>query len=225
VFLIIDNYDSFTYNLVQYLESLDVEVLVRRNDAISLENIARLDPEAIILSPGPGAPSGAGTSLDCLRRFAGRIPIFGVGLGHQCIAQAFGGRVVQAARLMHGKTSPVTHDGQGIFQGLASPFMATQYHSLIVEDHPLPACLEVSARTREGDVMGVRHRSLPVEGVQFHPASILTDGGMQLMTNVVHWARQWNRQWNRGPAATPAMAESAGATESHALDPEGEVKP
>ena len=191
MFLMIDNYDSFTYNLVQCLGELDVATEVHRNDRITLDEIEDMEPEAIVISPGPGTPDDAGISLDCIRRFAGRIPIFGVCLGHQCIAQAFGGRIVRARRLMHGKTSEVEHDGRTIFAGVSSPFVATRYHSLAVSTENLPSCLEVSARTAEGEIMALRHRSLPVEGVQFHPESILTNSGLQILFNVVRWARSW----------------------------------
>jgi para-aminobenzoate synthetase component 2 len=174
--LIIDNYDSFTYNLAQYLGELGAEVQVVRNDAITLDEIAELAPTHIVISPGPGAPDDAGISLALVERFAPSVPILGVCLGHQAIGQAFGGRVVRAQRLMHGKVSPVHHDGRDLFNGLPSPFEATRYHSLIVAD-PLPACLEVSARTPEGEVMGLRHRAYSTAGVQFHPESILTEHG------------------------------------------------
>lgn len=181
--LIIDNYDSFTYNLVQYLSEIGAEVQVYRNDAITLEAIARLNPSHIVLSPGPCTPNEAGICLDLIARFAGEIPILGVCLGHQAIAQAFGGRVVRAARLMHGKTSPIHHDGRTIFRGIPSPFTATRYHSLIVAPEALPPVLTVSAWTAEGEIMGLRHRELPVEGVQFHPESILTEHGKELLQN------------------------------------------
>jgi len=181
--LMIDNYDSFTYNLVQYLGELGQEVLVYRNDKITLDQIAALNPSHVILSPGPCTPNEAGICLDLIRHFAGRIPILGVCLGHQAIGQAFGGRVVRAPRLMHGKTSAIHHDGRTIFAGIPSPFTATRYHSLIVERETLPDCLEVTAWTDMGEIMGLRHRELPVEGVQFHPESILTEYGHELLTN------------------------------------------
>lgn len=181
--LMIDNYDSFTYNLVQYLSEIGAEVQVYRNDAVTLEEIARLNPSHIVLSPGPCTPNEAGICLDLIARFAGEIPILGVCLGHQAIAQAFGGRVVRAARLMHGKTSPIHHDGRTIFRGIPSPFTATRYHSLIVAPEDLPPVLAVSAWTAEGEIMGLRHRELPVEGVQFHPESILTEYGKELLQN------------------------------------------
>jgi len=181
--LMIDNYDSFTYNLVQYLGQLGEEVLVRRNDEITLVEIEAMKPEAIFLSPGPCTPEQAGITCDVVRTFHAKIPIMGVCLGHQAIGHAFGGRVVRAGRIMHGKTSPILHDGRTIFEGLASPFPAGRYHSLIVERDTLPDCLEISAETAEGEVMGFRHRRWPVEGIQFHPESILTPGGKRIIRN------------------------------------------
>ncbi len=181
--LMIDNYDSFTYNLVQYLGQLGEEVLVRRNDEISLVEIEAMKPEAIFLSPGPCSPEQAGITCDVVRTFHTKIPIMGVCLGHQAIGHAFGGRVVRAGRIMHGKTSPILHDGRTIFAGLASPFPAGRYHSLIVERDTLPDCLEISAETAEGEVMGFRHKRWPVEGIQFHPESILTPGGKRIIRN------------------------------------------
>jgi para-aminobenzoate synthetase component 2 len=181
--LMIDNYDSFTYNLVQYLGELGGEVAVRRNDAIDLAGVRALSPEAIVISPGPGAPAEAGISVTILREMASAIPILGVCLGHQCIGEAFGGKVVRAARLMHGKTSPIIHDGRSIFAGLSNPFEAMRYHSLLIEPQSLPECLEVSARTAEGEIMGLRHRRFPIEGVQFHPESIGTPEGKELLRN------------------------------------------
>ncbi|WP_258359043.1 aminodeoxychorismate/anthranilate synthase component II [Moorella sulfitireducens (nom. illeg.)] len=181
--LMIDNYDSFTYNLVQYFLELGQEVVVRRNDAITLEEIAALQPDYLVLSPGPCTPNEAGISLEAITAFAGKIPILGVCLGHQSIAQAFGGRVVRAARLMHGKTSTITHNGKTIYRNLPNPFTATRYHSLIVEEETLPDCLEVTARSETGELMGLRHRHLAVEGVQFHPESILTTVGKELLKN------------------------------------------
>jgi anthranilate synthase component 2 len=177
--LMLDNYDSFTFNLVQYLGELGVDVVTHRNDCISVDEVERLAPERIVVSPGPCTPDQAGISLDLIRRFAGRVPILGVCLGHQAIGQAFGGRVIRADAVMHGKTSPVHHDGQGLFAGLPNPFTATRYHSLVVEWASLPQCLEVTAWTCHADgsrheIMGLRHRELPVAGVQFHPESILT---------------------------------------------------
>ena len=181
--LMIDNYDSFTFNLVQYLGELGAEVRVERNDAITLDDVAEMRPAAIVISPGPCTPKEAGISVPVLERFAGRMPILGVCLGHQSIGAAFGGEVVRAERIMHGKTSPIEHDGKSIFRGLSNPFEATRYHSLVVRRETLPDCLEVSAWTREGEIMGLRHRELPVEGVQFHPESILTVEGKQLLAN------------------------------------------
>ena len=181
--LMIDNYDSFTYNLVQYLGQLGEEVAVRRNDAITLDEIEAMNPEAIFLSPGPCSPEQAGITVDVVRRFHRRVPLMGVCLGHQAIGHAFGGRVVRAGRIMHGKTSPILNDGRTIFKGLPSPFPAGRYHSLIVERESLPDCLEVSAETEEGEIMGLRHRTLPVEGIQFHPESILTPGGKRIIKN------------------------------------------
>lgn len=187
--LMIDNYDSFTYNLVQYLGELGAEVRVYRNDAITLEEIAALRPEQIVISPGPRTPAEAGVSVDVIRRFAGQIPILGVCLGHQSIGAAFGGDIVRAGRLMHGKTSPIYHDGRTIFHGLSQPFEATRYHSLLVERSTLPACLELSAWTVEGEIMGVRHRQHLVEGIQFHPESILTIEGKHLLENFLEHSR------------------------------------
>lgn len=185
----IDNYDSFTYNLVQYFGELGQEVIVKRNDAVTLEEIEELKPRYLVISPGPCTPNEAGISLAAIKRFAGRIPILGVCLGHQCIGQAFGGRVVRAKRLMHGKTSPIFHDSRTIFQGLKNPFTATRYHSLIVEEETLPDCLEISARSDQGEIMAIRHRELPVEGVQFHPESILTEEGKKLLANFLALAK------------------------------------
>lgn len=187
--LMIDNYDSFTYNLVQYLGELGAEVQVRRNDAITLDEIAALAPAAIVISPGPCTPNEAGISVPLIRRFAGSLPILGVCLGHQSIGAAFGGEVVRAARIMHGKTSPIEHDGRTIFEGLSNPFDATRYHSLIVRRETLPSCLEVSAWTQEGEIMGIRHREQPIEGIQFHPESILTLEGKPLLRNFLRLAR------------------------------------
>ncbi|WP_026186190.1 anthranilate synthase component II [Thioalkalivibrio thiocyanodenitrificans] len=186
--LMIDNYDSFTYNLVQYLGELGAEVDVRRNDALTVEEIAALAPERIMISPGPCTPNEAGVSLEAIRRFSGEIPLLGVCLGHQAIGQAFGGRVVHAREIMHGKTSLIHHTGQGVFRGLPDPFEATRYHSLVIEKDSLPDCLEITAWTETPDgamdeIMGVRHKSLPVEGVQFHPESILTRHGHDLLRN------------------------------------------
>jgi anthranilate synthase component II len=181
--LMIDNYDSFTYNLVQYLGELGEEVRVFRNDQITLEEIEALRPARIVVSPGPCSPEEAGVSVAAIRRFAGKIPILGVCLGHQSIGAAFGGRIVRSDYLMHGKTSPIHHDGKELFKGLPNPFEATRYHSLVVERESMPACLEVTAWVKEGEVMGLRHQDLPLWGVQFHPESILTVGGMDLLRN------------------------------------------
>jgi para-aminobenzoate synthetase component II len=181
--LVIDNYDSFTYNLVQYLGELGAAVEVFRNDAIDVATVERRAPEGILISPGPGTPDDAGVTLEAIVRLAGVIPILGVCLGHQAIGQAFGGSVVRAGRLMHGRTSPIEHDGRGVFAGIPSPFLATRYHSLIVEQASLPPELEVSAWTAEGELMGVRHKRLAVEGVQFHPESFLTEHGHAMLRN------------------------------------------
>ncbi len=181
--LVIDNYDSFTYNLVQYLGELGQDVRVVRNDEIPATGIAALAPSHIVISPGPCTPNEAGISLDTIKQYAGKIPILGVCLGHQSIGQAFGGNVVRARRVMHGKTSPIHHEGKGVFAGLPSPFEATRYHSLLVERESLPDCLEITARTEEGEIMGLRHKSHAVEGVQFHPESFLTTVGKDLLHN------------------------------------------
>ena len=181
--LMIDNYDSFTYNLVQYLGELGEEVSVFRNDAITLEQIEALHPSRIVISPGPCTPNEAGISVPLIQRFAGKLPILGVCLGHQSIGQAFGGKIVNAGQLMHGKTSEIRHEHAGVFHGLPNPLTATRYHSLVIEKKSLPACLEVTAWTDDGEIMGVRHRDLPVEGVQFHPESILTEKGHELLAN------------------------------------------
>jgi len=181
--LMIDNYDSFTYNLVQYLGELGEDVRVYRNDKLTVEEIEALRPQRLVVSPGPCTPKEAGISVDAIRHFAGRIPVLGVCLGHQSLAVAFGGEVVRADRLMHGKTSMIHHDGKTIFRALPNPFEATRYHSLLVKRATVPDCLEVSAETAEGEIMGLRHRTLGVEGVQFHPESILTAAGMDLLRN------------------------------------------
>lgn len=181
--VVVDNYDSFTYNLVQYVASLGANCQVRLNDRVTTKEIRALAPHGILLSPGPGTPDDAGVTLDVIRELSSETPLFGVCLGLQSIGQAFGGKVIRAPRLMHGKTSPIEHDGRGVFTGVPSPFQATRYHSLVVEEATLPSCLEVTARTPEGEIMGIRHRSLPVEGVQFHPESILTEHGLDLVQN------------------------------------------
>ena len=187
--LMIDNYDSFTYNIVQYLGELGEDVRVHRNDRITITEIKALKPERIVVSPGPCSPEEAGISVAAIRYFAGKIPLLGVCLGHQAIGAAFGGNVVRSATLMHGKTSPIHHNGQGLFCGLPTPFDATRYHSLVVERATFPDCLEVTAWVEEGEVMGLTHRELPVWGVQFHPESILTVGGMDLLRNFLEMSR------------------------------------
>ena len=180
---ILDNYDSFTYNLVQYFGDLGAEPVVRRNDEITVEELANLRPDRICISPGPGTPREAGISEDIIRELGPCVPVLGVCLGHQAIGEVYGGEVVRAGRLMHGKTSPILHDGTGVFAGLPSPFEATRYHSLVVRPESVPACLEVTARTAEGEIMGLRHREFPIHGVQFHPESILTAEGKRLLEN------------------------------------------
>lgn len=188
--LMIDNYDSFTYNLVQYLGEMGEELEVRRNDQITVEEIAQLNPDILMISPGPCSPDEAGISVEAIRRFAGEIPIFGVCLGHQAIAQAFGGDVVRSERLMHGKTSDIHHDGVSIYADLPNPLTATRYHSLIVKRETLPDCFNITSETEAGEIMGVRHRTLPVEGVQFHPESIMTGEGKQMLKRFVDRHRQ-----------------------------------
>lgn len=194
--LMIDNYDSFTYNAVQALGLLHGEVKVVRNNRISPGEAADLNPDYLVISPGPGGPEDAGVTNDLIKTFAGRIPILGICLGHQCIAHTFGGRVVNADRLVHGKASRVYHDGCTIFRGLSNPISAARYHSLIVEEASLPKCLEMSAYTTDGEIMGIRHKEFPIEGVQFHPESILTECGMNLFQNFLALRREKNR--NRG---------------------------
>ena len=181
--LVIDNYDSFTYNLVQYFGELGADPVVKRNDALTVEELETLRPERIVISPGPGKPAEAGISMDVIRRMGKTTPILGVCLGHQCLAEVYGGQVVRADRLMHGKTSPIRHEGSGVFAGLPNPFEATRYHSLIVEKSSVPACLRVTADTAEGEIMGLQHREFPVHGVQFHPESILSREGKDLLNN------------------------------------------
>lgn len=181
--LVIDNYDSFTYNLVQYLGELGEEITVKRNDEIDLAGIEQLAPDHILISPGPCSPNEAGISLSLIEHFKGKIPIFGVCLGHQSIGQAFGGEVVRAEKLMHGKTSLIHHNQKTIFEGMPSPFTATRYHSLIVRRETLPDCLEITAETEEGEIMGLRHKEYPIEGVQFHPESIITEHGLTMLRN------------------------------------------
>jgi len=181
--VMIDNYDSFTYNLVQYLGELGQVIRVFRNDQVTVDELERIAPERVVISPGPCTPLEAGVSNEVIRRFGGRVPLLGVCLGHQCIGHVFGGEIVRAPRLMHGKTSVIHHDGKTIFQNLPNPFCATRYHSLIIRRETLPRCLEVTAETDQGEIMGVRHREQPIEGVQFHPESILTESGKDLLRN------------------------------------------
>lgn len=188
--LLIDNYDSFTYNLAQYLGELGAEVAVERNDAITLEAIRERAPNALVISPGPCTPNEAGISMDVIRTFAGEIPLLGVCLGHQCIGQVFGGRVVRAPRIMHGKTSKMFHDEKGLFADVENPFVATRYHSLVIAPETLPDALEVTAKTWEDEIMGVRHKQHVVEGVQFHPESIMTTAGKKLLANFLAMARR-----------------------------------
>jgi anthranilate synthase component 2 len=185
---VLDNYDSFTFNLVQYMGELGADVVVRRNDELTPEQVEALHPDRIVLSPGPCTPQEAGISIDLIRHMAGKVPILGVCLGHQAIGAAFGGNIIRAPKLMHGKTSDVQHDGKTIFDGISTPMTCTRYHSLIVEEKSLPDDLEVSARTADGTIMGLRHRSLPVEGVQFHPESVLTSDGKRLIQNFLKLA-------------------------------------
>jgi anthranilate synthase/aminodeoxychorismate synthase-like glutamine amidotransferase len=192
--LVLDNYDSFTYNLVQYLGELGARMRVARNDALTVDEVEAMAPGGIVISPGPGHPDGAGISLALIRRFHAQVPILGVCLGHQAIGRAFGGTVARARRQMHGKTSPITHDGRGVFRGLPPGFEATRYHSLVVLEAGLPADLEITARANDGEIMGLRHRRYPVEGVQFHPESILTSQGKTLLANFLALT----------PAAAPA---------------------
>ncbi len=181
--LMIDNYDSFTYNLVQYFQELGEDVHVTRNDAIMLKEVENLHPAKIVISPGPCTPNEAGISVPLIKEFGGRIPLLGVCLGHQAIGQAFGGRVIRAKKVMHGKTSMIHHDGKGVFQGIPDPFEATRYHSLIIEKETIPSCLEITAWTDEGEIMGVRHKDKRIEGIQFHPESILTVEGKKILKN------------------------------------------
>jgi anthranilate synthase component II len=187
--LMIDNYDSFTYNLVQYLRELGEDVVVYRNDKITLAEIEALKPQRLVISPGPCTPNEAGISVEVIKYFAGKLPILGVCLGHQSVGQAFGGRIVRAERLMHGKTSPVFHDNRELFDGLPNPFDATRYHSLLVERSSFPACLEITAWTAEEEIMGLRHRDLPIWGMQFHPESILTVTGMDMLRNFIEMTK------------------------------------
>jgi len=183
--LMLDNYDSFTYNLVQYLGELGADVFVARNDEISVERIEALQPSHIVISPGPCTPNEAGITLELVERMAGRVPLLGVCLGHQAIGQAFGGKVVRAKQVMHGKVSRISHDGKGVFETIPDRFTATRYHSLVVERETLPACLEVTAQSEDGEIMGLRHRALAVEGVQFHPEALLTEHGHKMLQNFI----------------------------------------
>lgn len=187
--LVIDNYDSFTYNLVQYLGEMGVDLRVRRNDQITLDQIRALQPERILISPGPCSPREAGISNEIIRTFGPHLPLFGVCLGHQCIGHTFGAQVVVNYRMMHGKVSPIKHDGQDLFQGMPNPFAATRYHSLVIQRDSLPDCLEITAETEEGEIMGVRHKQFPIWGVQFHPESILTESGRTILKNFLSLAR------------------------------------
>ena len=196
--IFIDNYDSFTYNLVQYLGEMGQDLMVFRNDQVTLGKIERMKPTLLVISPGPGAPEGAGISCAAIRHFAGKIPILGVCLGHQCIGHVFGGKVGLAPRIMHGKTSPVYHDGEGVFRKLANPFEAGRYHSLIVDRQKLPKCLKMTAWTEEGELMGLRHNEYPIEGVQFHPESILTPSGKDLLKNALAVSKEWHAGKRKG---------------------------
>ena len=206
--LVIDNYDSFTYNLAQYLGELGADVHVHRIDAVTLEQIAAWAPERIVISPGPCTPNEAGVSVGAIRRFAGEIPMLGVCLGHQAIGQAFGARIVRAGHVMHGKLSDVTHDARGVFAGLPSPFTVTRYHSLVIDRASLPGCLEIAATSEDGEIMGVRHRELAVEGVQFHPEAILTEHGHALLRNFL-----------APPARAHRSCSAAGGGESRIATP------
>jgi len=190
VVLVIDNYDSFTYNLVQYLGEMQVEMQIRRNDEISIEQVRGLNPDRILISPGPCSPKESGLSNEIIRTFSSQIPTLGVCLGHQCIGHVFGGQVVVNYRMMHGKTSPIRHNGKDLFEGMPNPFAATRYHSLVIQRDSLPECLEVTAETDEGEIMGVKHKQLPIWGVQFHPESILTENGRQILQNFLKLGRK-----------------------------------
>lgn len=194
--LMIDNYDSFTYNLVQYLGELGEELIVKRNDQVTIQEIEELKPDFLMISPGPCSPDEAGNSMEAIKHFAGKIPIFGVCLGHQSIAQVFGGDVIRAERLMHGKTSEIEHDGKGVFTGLQNPLVATRYHSLIVKDETLPECFVRTASTKEGELMAIRHKELPIESVQFHPESIMTSFGKEMLKNFIETYRKKGNEVN-----------------------------
>ncbi|MED4561071.1 aminodeoxychorismate/anthranilate synthase component II [Bacillus altitudinis] len=194
--LMIDNYDSFTYNLVQYLGELGEELIVKRNDQVTIQEIEELKPDFLMISPGPCSPDEAGISMEAIKHFAGKIPIFGVCLGHQSIAQVFGGDIIRAERLMHGKTSEIEHDGKGVFTGLQNPLVATRYHSLIVKDETLPECFVRTASTKEGELMAIRHKELPIESVQFHPESIMTSFGKEMLRNFIETYRKKGNEVN-----------------------------
>ncbi|MGR8016010.1 aminodeoxychorismate/anthranilate synthase component II [Bacillus sp. RM3] len=194
--LMIDNYDSFTYNLVQYLGELGEELIVKRNDQVTIQEIEELKPDFLMISPGPCSPDEAGISMEAIKHFAGKIPIFGVCLGHQSIAQVFGGDVIRAERLMHGKTSEIEHDGKGVFTGLQNPLVATRYHSLIVKYETLPECFVRTASTKEGELMAIRHKELPIESVQFHPESIMTSFGKEMLRNFIETYRKKGNEVN-----------------------------
>lgn len=194
--LMIDNYDSFTHNLVQYLGELGEELIVKRNDQVTIQEIEELKPDFLMISPGPCSPDEAGISMEAIKHFAGKIPIFGVCLGHQSIAQVFGGDVIRAERLMHGKTSEIEHDGKGVFTGLQNPLVATRYHSLIVKDETLPECFVRTASTKEGELMAIRHKELPIESVQFHPESIMTSFGKEMLRNFIETYRKKGNEVN-----------------------------
>jgi anthranilate synthase component 2 len=196
--LMIDNYDSFTYNLVQYFGELGEEVMVYRNDAITADEVLSVEPQHIVISPGPCTPNEAGVSVPMIERYSGKVPILGVCLGHQSIGQAFGGRIIHARQLMHGKTSPIFHNNKGVFHGLPSPFIATRYHSLVIERESLPDCLEITAWTEDGEIMGIRHKTLSVEGVQFHPESVLSEHGHKLLENFLSSKESPQSQKERG---------------------------
>ncbi|MFS0656687.1 aminodeoxychorismate/anthranilate synthase component II [Bacillus sp. 179-C3.3 HS] len=194
--LMIDNYDSFTYNLVQYLGELGEELIVKRNDQVTIQEIEEIKPDFLMISPGPCSPDEAGISMEAIQHFAGKIPIFGVCLGHQSIAQVFGGDVIRAERLMHGKTSEIMHDGKGVFSGLQNPLVATRYHSLIVKNETLPDCFIATASTEEGELMAIRHKEWPIESVQFHPESIMTSFGKDMLKNFIETYRQKGHEVN-----------------------------
>ncbi len=190
--IMIDNYDSFTYNLVQYFGSIGQDLTVFRNDKVTVDEIKALSPDLLVISPGPCSPHEAGISVELIKQMSGRVPIFGVCLGHQSIGAAFGGDIIRAGKLMHGKTSMITHDGKGLFAGMPNPFQAIRYHSLVISKKTLPECLDVTAHSEDGEIMGVRHKDFPVEGVQFHPESILTHNGMRIIENFIGFQRNYD---------------------------------